>query len=84
MSDFQNSVEVATIQKNSLDELRVSVDTFKNHQFIQIRTWTEKSDSKEKIPLRKGITFGFHVLPEIITALQKIEHSAKQKDMLKS
>ena len=84
MSDFENSVEVATIPKNSIDELRVSVDIFKNHRFVQIRTWTEKSDSKEKIPLRKGITFGFRVLPEIIAALQKIERSAKRKDMLKS
>ncbi len=80
------SVEVASIKKNSIDQIRVSVDEYhakgKIYKYAHMRIWTEKHDSKEMIPTRKGLTVPFTALAEVITALQKIEKSAKRKGYL--
>lgn len=67
---------IATIPRNQLDELRVEIGEYRGHDFISIRTWTERHDSEEMVPTKKGITVKPERLPELITALQKAEKEA--------
>ena len=68
---------IATIPRNQLDELRVEIGEYRGHDFISIRTWTERHDSEEMVPTKKGITVKPERLPELITALQKAEKEAR-------
>ena len=74
---------IATIPRNQLDELRVEIGEYRGHDFISIRTWTERHDSEEMVPTKKGITVKPERLPELITALQKAEKEARAGGLFK-
>ncbi len=79
---YGESVLVSTVKKNSIDELRISIDEYNGYKYVSVRTWTEKSDSKEKIATRNGVTLPFRTLGEIIDTLKRIESSAKKRGYL--
>ena len=73
---------IATIPKNALDEIRVEISEYRGHDFVSIRTWTEKSDSKERVPTKKGITLKPEQLPELIAALVETQDEAQAEGLL--
>lgn len=63
-----NSTPVATIPKNKLEEIRVSI--LKNNK-VDVRTFFYFPRETEPKPTRKGIWLSFKHLPSIIRALDK-------------
>ncbi len=39
----------------------MEISEYRGHDFVSIRTWTEKNDSKERVPTKKGITLNRHL-----------------------
>lgn len=66
---------VATIEKNSREEIRVSVDDWKGYDLVSLRVFFRRKDG-EPLPTKKGITFDVKLLPEIIRALEAARKAA--------
>ena len=69
---------IASIRKNSREEIRVAHETFKGHELISIRIWFEADDGSMR-PGKAGITIRPSVLPEIIVALSKAAEAGRER-----
>lgn len=61
---------IAEVEKNSKERIRISIEEYKSHKFIDCRAYYEGSDGEWK-PTRKGIALNADVIDEVIAALQK-------------
>lgn len=62
---------IAIIQKNSIDEIRVSWSEYKGHRYLDIRIYTEIEGKSEKTPTKRGITLRPDLISELIAALER-------------
>ena len=60
---------IATIRKNTREELRVSVDTFQGYELLSLRIWFEAEDGSMR-PSKKGLALRMELLPELREALE--------------
>jgi len=67
---FMNSTLVAKIQKNTLEEIRVSV--LKNNK-IDFRTYFQFPNEAELKPTKKGVWLSMKDVPFILSSLSNIE-----------
>jgi hypothetical protein len=65
---------IATIPKNSREELRVSLDEYQGHRLINMRIWFDAGE--EMRPGKKGLSLKLDALPELLAALQNAEKEA--------
>ena len=66
---------IASFEKNSMEEVRVSLTEFKGKQLIDLRVYYQPEDGEEKRPTKKGITISPEKFPELkkaILALEKV------------
>lgn len=71
-------VAVATIAKNASEEVRVTLDTFKDVQLVDIRVFGQFTAAKAMMPTKKGASLNVAKLPELIRALQAAEVTARE------
>ncbi len=79
------STDIATIEKNKTEELRVALNEFKDRHYLDIRTYADPyaDEGQGRVPTRKGVTLNLAKLPELIEALQKAEVEARALGLLK-
>jgi hypothetical protein len=63
-------MQIADIQKNAMERIKVIVADYNGHKFIDCRVYYEGSDGEWK-PTRKGIALNADTIDEVIEALQK-------------
>jgi len=66
---------IASFEKNSMEEVRVSLTEFKGKDLIDLRVYYQPEDGEEKRPTKKGITISPEKFPELkkaILALEKV------------
>lgn len=68
MADDAN-IPVATIHKNSREDLRVSVSSFRGHRFVDVRTYAD-SKGANRVPTPKGIAIRPEAVLQLINALK--------------
>lgn len=61
---------LASIPKNRREEYRVTRDTFKGLDLVQIRVWFVADDGEFR-PSQKGVAIRLETLPSIIDALNR-------------
>ena len=72
------NVPIATIPKNSREELRVSLAEFKGTQFVDLRIYSEFAGSTHaRSPTKIGVTCSFERLPQLVRALMDAEAQAQ-------
>lgn len=62
--------DLGTIQKNSREEIRVTLESYQGRELVNLRVWFE-ADGGEYRPSKKGIAFRRELLPEVLAALGK-------------
>ena len=62
-----------TIPKNSREELRVSVDTFKGHRLLSLRVWFESDDGTMR-PGKQGVALRLERAADLAKAIQEVSH----------
>ena len=74
--------DIKTIQKNKIEQIRISLSEFKGYQLANLRVYfkTEENDDEYK-PTKKGISFRVNLLPEIIEGLTQAEKEIKKEDL---
>lgn len=70
-----SSKPIATIRKNSKQELRVSLDHFQGHDLINMRVWFEADDGDMR-PGKQGVSIRTALLPELARALEDAGNAA--------
>lgn len=77
---------VAIIEKNSLEEVRVTLDEFGGHQLIDVRIYADfRTGAVEtRGPTKKGVSLNVAKLAELITALQTAHAEAVARGLLKA
>ncbi|MEW6369159.1 MAG: transcriptional coactivator p15/PC4 family protein [Acidobacteriota bacterium] len=65
-------VVIAQFQKNAREEIRVTINDFKNNKYIHIRTYVG-FEGEEKKPTQKGIAVGVELFPELKKAMGLLE-----------
>ena len=74
---------LATIRKNTAEEIRIELTQFNGHDLLNVRVWTDpRNGGSERIPTRAGIACRVALLPEIIEALQQAEAEARARGLL--
>ena len=63
-----DSIPIATIHKNSREDLRVSVAEFRGHRFVDVRTYAD-SKGDHRVPTPKGIAIRPEAIPALVQAL---------------
>ena len=61
---------IATISKNSQEEIRVSLSEFKGHRLVDVRTYADFDGQGERRATKKGISLKLEKLPDLIQALE--------------
>src|SRR5580704_16111244 len=67
---------IATIKKNSREEIRVTRGDFKGHDIVGLRVWFEDRASGEMRPGKDGLAFRAEFVDEIIEALRAAKGGA--------
>lgn len=77
---------IATIVKNSREEVRVALDSFSGHQLIDLRIYADfKTGSVEcRGPTKKGISLKIERLPDLISALEMARKEAIGRGLLEA
>jgi len=77
MNDRSDSGElIHAFEKNSGEEVRVSLTTYKGRQYLDIRAYYQGDDG-QRHPGKKGITLSLDLLPELETGLSKLRKQKK-------
>lgn len=72
---------VAVIQKNSREELRVSVETFKGVPLVNLRVWFRNEEGEWR-PGKQGVALRIDRLPELRKALADAEAEAARQGLM--
>ena len=70
--------EVYRFEKNSLEEVRVSLTTYKGKEYIDLRVFF-RGDDGEMHPGKKGLTLSVALLPELEIAVKKLHEAMKPR-----
>ena len=70
---------IASFEKNSLEEVRISLTEFKGKQLIDLRVYYQPENGEEKRPTKKGITISPEKFPELKKAILALEKALQKK-----
>lgn len=76
---------IATIAKNSLEDVRVALDEYQGTDLIDVRVWADFKTGPAgliRAPTKKGVALNVRALPELIRALQGAEEEARRRGLL--
>ena len=78
------TTDIASIEKNRLEELRIALKKYKGHSYVDIRTYVEPyvDEGEGRVPTKKGVALALTKLPELIAALQRAESEARAAGLL--
>lgn len=68
-------IDIASIDKNSREILRVALGTFKDHKLCQIRVWA-RGDNRP-IPTKSGFGIRLDLIRPLREALERAEREAQ-------
>ncbi len=68
---------VKEIEKSPTERIRVSVNEYEGHEYIDCRVWF-KNEERSWIPTKKGITLNYSNIYEAIDGLKKAAQQLKR------
>ena len=84
-SDSRNIV--GTVQKSDFNQIRVSVDSYKGHEFVSVREWylpREATAADDYKPSQKGFTLPLDTIEEtlegLIEALEEVKNQVCEEE----
>jgi hypothetical protein len=72
---------IATVQKNSREEVRVSFSEFNGHELLNLRVWFEADDGSMR-PGKAGLAFKINKLPDFADAISLALEKARQQRLV--
>ena len=75
MADPKNQL-IHVVEKNSAEEVRVSLSTFKGREYADLRVYFKGGDGEMR-PSKRGLTLCTALLPDLETAILKLRQAAE-------
>jgi hypothetical protein len=75
---------ITTFQKNSLEEVRISLLRYKSYYFIDLRMFSAPQRGEEKASTSSGITLPVALFAELKNSILEAEKVLIQKKLLNS
>ena len=72
---------IATVPKNSREELRVALSEFKGHPFVDVRVFADMGH-EDRSPTKAGVTIKLGSIRAMINALEAAHAAAVQRGQL--
>ncbi len=72
---------IAQFQKNAREEIRVTINEFKNNKYIHFRTYVG-FEGEEKKPTPKGIAVSLDLFPELKKAMTLLEKRLLEQGLI--
>jgi hypothetical protein len=72
-----NGIEIGTIEKNSINKIRVAVNEYKGRRYIDVRTLFQGEDGAW-VPTKKGVALSPDRMPELIRLLNEARTKAQE------
>ncbi len=66
---------IGELEKNSLQKIRVTSETYKGHDFIDIRVYYQEEAEDDYKPSKKGIAIAPDKIGELIALLKKAQEA---------
>lgn len=75
---------VAIIEKNSLEEVRVTLDQYSGHHLIDVRVYADfrSGNVETRGPTKKGVSLNIAKLPDLIAARVTAKAEAERRGLL--
>jgi hypothetical protein len=73
---------IAKIDKGVKEDIRISLTEFRRKKYIDIRSYFEVEEGKERVPTRKGITISVNMYPELKRAIDDLEKILLKKGFI--
>ena len=75
---------IATIEKNSREDVRIALDEFHGAQLIDVRTFADFTSGgpDDRKPTKKGVSLNVAKLPALIAALERARDEAERRGLL--
>ncbi|MBN2467149.1 MAG: transcriptional coactivator p15/PC4 family protein [Deltaproteobacteria bacterium] len=70
---------IARFEKNSFEEVRISLTEFRGKDLIDIRVYFQPEGEEEMRPTKKGITISPEKFPELKEGILALEKALKEK-----
>ena len=71
---------IASFEKNSFEEVRISLTNFKGKDLIDLRVYYRPDDGEEMRPTKKGITISLEKFSELKNAILALEKALLKKE----
>lgn len=68
---------IGTVEKNSREKVRVAIDTYKGHTFLDIRVFVDGDDGPQ--PTKKGLTIKVDRISDLRSLLEAAAIAAAQR-----
>jgi len=72
---------IARFEKNSFEEVRISLTEFKGKGLIDVRVYYQPDGEEEMRPTKKGITISPEKYPELKKGILALENVLKEKKL---
>ncbi|MBV8611466.1 MAG: hypothetical protein JO034_28985 [Singulisphaera sp.] len=70
-----------TLPRGQDEELRLSLDAYEGHPFLNVRIWTRDADGRGWWPSKRGVTFKLRELADVAEALaEALDLMAEHQD----
>ena len=66
---------LATIPRNATEQIQISINSYKNKQYLDLRVYYTTDDGANWLPTKKGVT----ISPENLVALKDAVEEAMQE-----
>jgi len=70
---------IASFEKNSFEEVRISLTEFKGKKLIDLRVYYQPDGEEEMRPTKKGITIALEKFPDLKKGLLTLEKALQEK-----
>lgn len=80
---MSDGTHIATIGKNSQQEVRVTLSEFRGHHNLDLRVFAAFGGDDERKPTKKGICLKVDKIDELMDALQQARMEAERFGLLK-
>ena len=71
---------IAKFEKNSFEEVRISLTNFKGKDLIDLRVYYRPDDGEEMLPTKKGITISLEKFSDLKNAILALEKALPKKE----
>lgn len=75
MAADPDPIAIATIRKNTREEIRVAVATYHGSRFVDVRIYID-GNGDDRVPTRKGVAVRADAVQPLIEALQRAHELA--------